>query len=54
MDWVVTYISGSPFLETSLRLRMFQLSRFVRENPVFVLGLACCRANTKPAAEIKL
>ena len=52
MDWVVTHLSRSLFLETSLRFHMFQLSRFVREFPVFVLCLPCCRANTKSLAEI--
>ena len=32
---------------------MFQLSRFVRETPVSVMGLLYCRVNTK-SAEIKL
>ena len=33
---------------------MFQIFRFVREIPVFVVGLQCCYANTKSPAEIKL
>ena len=48
------YVSGSPFLETSPRLHIFQLSRFVRESLIFEMGLPCCRANTKSPADIKL
>ena len=33
---------------------MFQLSRFVREIPVSVMGLLYCRVNTKSPGEIKL
>lgn len=53
MSWVVTYVSGSLFLETSVPLHTFQLSLFVRETPIFVVGFSCCCANTKsPAAKL--
>ena len=50
----MTYISGSPVLETSLRVHMLQLSHYVRETHVFVVGFPCCHANTKSPAEIKV
>ena len=40
-------VSGSPFLEMILRLHMFHFSYFFQKNPVFAVGLPCCRANAK-------
>ena len=41
-------------METTLGLHMLQHSRFVRETPVFVMGLPCCRENKESPAKIKL
>ena len=55
LEWVVKYVSGVQFLETSLRLHMLQLSRFVRQTPVFVVSLPCCCCkNAKSPAKIEL
>ena len=37
MDWVVTYLSGSWFFETTIQLHMFQVPSFVRETLLFVV-----------------
>ena len=34
--------------------KVFQLCRYVRETPTFIVNLPFCRANTKLGTEIKL
>ena len=51
MEWVVTYASGSLFLETNQGLHMLQLSRSIWETSVFEVGLQRWRKSTKSPAE---